>query len=548
MAGFDGRIKRLKDPVYGYIELDAAVCRNIVDTAEFQRLRRVVQTSYGSLYPSALHNRFVHSLGVYHLGLMASEALDASVKKLFSSAEDNREILPHWEQSLETYKLACLLHDFGHAPFSHTGEEFFVSEGDSLNEDLAKVVGDELFSDDIATRFRGSPAAPHEIMSAMLGLQRFAEHIPDRVLFARAITGYDYDRPHSVEESLDNILIHMLNSSTIDVDRLDYLIRDAYFVGFESVSIDYRRLLESLRVVKTTADKYELAFSKSALSVLESVIYARDFEKKWVQSHPAIQYDQFLVQHAIRAVEAESPFGTLLFSRQALTCEGVESEEPSERVRLVTDDDVVFIAKNRIDDPLVVEYFDRSARKHPVWKSEAEFSALFASGGELSSSMEETRSTLKEISETLEARGADALLRSDTIDLLMGEIEGADTSDQRVEMRVKDTERLVDFLKALRAFCEGDGRNPSRRIAFDFVLVPAEGFKSGFGGKSLKDIPIVFDDEPGLAVICKFGEVSKVLTNVEQPKPLFYLYHKEANSRTFPKAELVAFFKDYYAA
>ena len=57
-------MKFIKDPIYGYIELDEHVFEELIDTAAFQRLRRVVQTSYAALYPSAFHNRFAHSLGV----------------------------------------------------------------------------------------------------------------------------------------------------------------------------------------------------------------------------------------------------------------------------------------------------------------------------------------------------------------------------------------------------------------------------------------------------------------------------------------------------
>lgn len=86
-------MKRLKDPVYGYIELEDELCAQCVDTMEFQRLRRIVQTSYAPLYPTALHNRFVHSLGVYYLGCRAANALDRSVRKLLDVCR-NDEVKP----------------------------------------------------------------------------------------------------------------------------------------------------------------------------------------------------------------------------------------------------------------------------------------------------------------------------------------------------------------------------------------------------------------------------------------------------------------------
>lgn len=73
-------VKRLKDPIYGYINIPGRYSRDIVDTDVFQRLRRIVQTSYAPLYASSVHNRFVHSLGVYHLGEIAANTIVAQVK------------------------------------------------------------------------------------------------------------------------------------------------------------------------------------------------------------------------------------------------------------------------------------------------------------------------------------------------------------------------------------------------------------------------------------------------------------------------------------
>ena len=76
------KYKRLKDPIYGYIQIPMTYMSGIVDSATFQRLRRIIQTSYSPLYSSAVHNRFVHSLGVYHLGAIAAQSLCGEIKLL----------------------------------------------------------------------------------------------------------------------------------------------------------------------------------------------------------------------------------------------------------------------------------------------------------------------------------------------------------------------------------------------------------------------------------------------------------------------------------
>ena len=113
-------IKRLKDPIYGYISVNSKILHEIVDTAAFQRLRRIRQTSYEPLYSAALHNRFIHSLGVYHLGCIASSAMKDNIGKSKYKNDWKKE----WE---DDFKLACLLHDVGHSPFSHSGEKLYVT-------------------------------------------------------------------------------------------------------------------------------------------------------------------------------------------------------------------------------------------------------------------------------------------------------------------------------------------------------------------------------------------------------------------------------------
>lgn len=73
--------KKFKDPIYGYIDIPDSLIFGIIDSPSFQRLRRIVQTSYAPLYSSAVHNRFVHSLGVYHLGRIAGETLSEEIIK-----------------------------------------------------------------------------------------------------------------------------------------------------------------------------------------------------------------------------------------------------------------------------------------------------------------------------------------------------------------------------------------------------------------------------------------------------------------------------------
>lgn len=98
-------------------------------------------------------------------------------------------------------------------------------------------------------------------MSSIVGLISFPEFFfneNEREFFARCITGYKYSEK-SDENDIRNCFIQLLNSKVIDADKLDYLIRDAYITGFDTVSIDYERLLGVLTIVKTDSG-YELAY------------------------------------------------------------------------------------------------------------------------------------------------------------------------------------------------------------------------------------------------------------------------------------------------
>lgn len=232
------------------------------------------------------------------------------------------------ENYVQIYQYACLLHDVGHAPFSHTGEGFYKTEDYSskeLHKMLLKVVGNRELSKDIP-REESRAAAAHEIMSCIVGIQEFGgillKDSQSKEFFARCITGYQYSSGND-DGSIKNCFISMLNSKVIDVDRLGYLIRDAYFTGFETVNIDYLRLLNALTIVKEKG-KYQISYHKDALSIIENAIHAHDAEKKWIQNHPAAIFEGYLIKHIITHLnETLNKEQNKLFSLEALGGVGV---------------------------------------------------------------------------------------------------------------------------------------------------------------------------------------------------------------------------------
>lgn len=280
---YKGRTKKFRDTIHGYIDIPDIIVSNIIDTEQFQRLRYIEQTSMRSLYPAARHDRFIHSLGVYWLGQQAfqyfrlnsqNELLDAEAKILTDEWWDRQEIL---------FCLACLLHDCAHAPFSHTLEYMYILRqkimtgknpygleenskiGELDYELLEKCRSEEAFLDDFLQKdeavYRGV-GVPHEKMSAYYVIKEYKKAIKnickkmlekdiedeDIVFIVRMIIGCTYKKSDT-EKSVKNCIISMLNSSSIDVDGLDYIVRDAYMSGIDNFNIDYQRLLSSFTVI-----------------------------------------------------------------------------------------------------------------------------------------------------------------------------------------------------------------------------------------------------------------------------------------------------------
>lgn len=283
-------VKLIKDSVHGYIRIPKLFMEYIIDTPEFQRLRNVDQTGMKILYPNAKHDRFSHSLGVYHLGDIAVNALlkNFQTNPHGEFGGDDSEYV--WAKNRILFLIACLLHDIAHAPFSHSLEQFYEFESTQLIEKLTKLMGldplSETAEDEMAALQK---AAEHEKMSAYLilsedGLWRgriqaileklihvsFSESVKAGVekcenpssaisdseleeglqFIARMIMGVKYSN-YLPKYQIRNCFIELLNGS-IDVDKLDYIVRDTKMSGINNVSLDIERLLGSLTIVPST--------------------------------------------------------------------------------------------------------------------------------------------------------------------------------------------------------------------------------------------------------------------------------------------------------
>ena len=571
-------MKKFKDPLYDYIEVESSIVSKIIDTPAFQRLKDIRQTSYTPLFPAAYHNRYVHSLGVYHLGRMAFN----SIKPQLVEYSQDTDLSDKIEMIQRIFELACLLHDIGHAPFSHTGEKFYLDEEETLYSSLKECVGTDEFSADFDALGAKKPA-PHECMSCVVGIRTYAGYFYDeeeRELFSRCIIGMkkrfsekepEFEQRMSVEErekrkkeraaykrknrevELLNCIIGLLNSSIIDVDRLDYIIRDSETIGFKNVQVDYIRLLDGLRILEydssncskksSLRERFCVGYHKKALSVIESTIYAHDAEKKWIQGHPAILYEMAVLQNAMEELthlfSSESDSNPI-FCYEALTEEGKEicipfslfSDEAKELwnknklfspeanllldqgrllynksdlmvsgkkiVRkfplfLLADEDFLYLMKFFCRDGLGYEYFARNKRRFAAWKSEAEFRALFQERiGDDSKNIKALEDSFERLMDYCLAKTGTPIVKKDIYAILEEEEKEAVRSKENGEF---DDEFYEDIEQGIREKKHWVGVLEEvaneLELNFEFLIIFQKKFSSSFRS-SVGEIPILF--------------------------------------------------------
>lgn len=514
---------KLKDPIYGYIEVNDEQVYEIVDSPLFHRLQDIVQTSYASVYPSSIHNRFVHSIGVFYLGELAIKGIE----KNNSSYKND----PNFERCAKVFKLACLLHDIGHSPFSHTGEKYYEKDVAQQPWELLKTeINDTEYPEDWGTK----EGAPHEIMSALEAVTEFRDIIGEENIsfFSRCIIGLKYSNSSDIR----NCFIELLNSKTIDVDKLDYLIRDSYFTGFKTVSIDYERLLSSI-----TIEENELCFTKAGLSTLESVVLAHDMERKWLQNHPVIQYESYLIESIIHSViKFYSNYDIPLFSLDALTTKGIKSDSFSKEIRLLSDSDILYIAKNYLyEEDAVKEYFNREKRKKALWKTEAEYRMFFEKGlGEDATSIISARvESVQKILDNYMSNAALPLINDDFMTYMEHELDvckefikdpsTALTDELMLIYKTKENNLLqaIEFLKEIKNFTEDKG------YKFNFAFISSNQFVSNFtkNRDALREIKILFDNKKKMHL----HEVNNLFEQKSPQSAFFYLFVDSSERMNF---------------
>jgi uncharacterized protein len=249
--------KVMRDPIHQYIHVDYKVIWDCIGAREFQRLRRIHQLGGTfQVYHTAEHSRFGHSLGVYEI-----------VRRMLDEVNGLSARLTEYDQL--TVLLAGLLHDLGHGPFSHSFEYIVRVKHEEMT--LRIILEDSEINSILSKADKGLPAAVAAVI--------------------------DHRHP--------NALLEQMVSSQLDADRMDYLLRDAYFTGTSYGEFDLERVLRTLKVVDQ-----QLVVKETGIHTIEDYIMAR-YHMYWqVYYHPvarAFEAMLVLLFKRIRDVATDDP-------------------------------------------------------------------------------------------------------------------------------------------------------------------------------------------------------------------------------------------------
>jgi HD superfamily phosphohydrolase len=351
--------KIIKDLAYGFINITEDIAK-IIDHRSFQRLKNISQLTAHHVYPSTNHTRFEHSLGVMYLSTKFANVIRKFISQ--DSFEFNNFHLCY----------ASLLHDIGHAPMSHVGESFY--DTNEIKQNIKKLINDNC--EDYYNN-----GSPHELMSCYIIANNFKILLSDifsknsivfdiKYIF-RIITGSKYTDEKKYWEN--NIIIELLNSKTLDIDKIDYLIRDNLMVGNVAPNFDLDRLLFSVMI----DSERKLAFSPVGLSSISNIIDCRDFLYLWLYNHHIVVYTDFLYKTAIKHlcnISKDKSENTITYEKY-FSCKAIAEY-------FITDDDIrvllnkeYIITNSLYSRKILSQLLERKFLK-PLWKTIYEFKAF----------------------------------------------------------------------------------------------------------------------------------------------------------------------------
>jgi HD superfamily phosphohydrolase len=247
-------VAEIRDPVHGYIKVTKEE-HELVDSVFVQRLRRIHQLAGAYLvYPGGVHTRFEHVLGTMHVAGLIGESI---ASKTGLRDEDIQEM-----------RMAALIHDVGHGPFSHLFEEVLAEKTEITHEDLSQRI---VLRSSIGEILAKNGYSPSKMSKLCVGKSR--------------------DLPFMNE----------IIAGGLSADMMDYLLRDTYFTGVEYGKVDIQRVIDSLDV---SSDGH-LVLDRAALYAFEALLIARYEMFKAVYFHRTVRAAELMLAHSMTLADDE---------------------------------------------------------------------------------------------------------------------------------------------------------------------------------------------------------------------------------------------------
>jgi uncharacterized protein len=299
--------KIVNDPVWGFIDLKSGLLLDLIEHPYFQRLRRIKQLGLSSIvYPGANHTRFEHAIGTMHLVNLALEVLKEKGNKIT-------------DEEVDGVMAALLLHDIGHGPFSHALEQSIV-QGIS-HEEISR-----LFMDELNIEMNGK---------LDLAIQIFLDQYPKHFL-------------------------HRLVSSQLDMDRLDFLMRDSFYSGVSEGVVSSERIIKMLNVRND-----ELVVEAKGIYSVEKFLIARRLMYWQVYLHKTVVAAENMMINLLRraselvkaGIEVHATRNLDVFLNRHITGNDFLSDDPARRslalgyFARLDDSDIICSVKEWVDHP-----------------------------------------------------------------------------------------------------------------------------------------------------------------------------------------------------
>lgn len=332
--------KHITDTIHGQFALNRVEAR-ILETPYYQRLRWIKQLGFTFyVYPGATHTRHNHALGVLNVmdRILHSLGIATTEDKFFNPKAQDEKTQFH-----RTMRLAAMLHDIGTFPFSHTIELAYINHWRER-----------------AKNSKQKYKADHEILGSHILLNTDFDGGITRILKEEGIDPIELSK--IISGNSTNIIANQLMHSDVDADRMDYLLRDAYFTGVKLGVYDIDYLIRNMRIVDVNGSQSLVCFKEEALNTVESFLVNRYF---WYSQiiNDGTSYKFDLIAARIYQYFLENG---MAYSFESLMDE--VSQNPNE---YFTFNDSYFLAKlheylaGRITHPMIRELSEMLAQRKP---------------------------------------------------------------------------------------------------------------------------------------------------------------------------------------